>query len=428
MAKKIPTFTSDTVSSACSDISRIVEAKNLNQKSIDHGTSLEGALLIGRRLEQETAGYSISNLKGLLSPVGGHLHKRFGPRVGQSYLTRCIKLARAVPKGVPFRSELGLAHYESLARVANENLRLELMNVAADNRWSSSHIALHARYQSPQDAPSNREFRELMSNQEVWRFARAYTDACGIISLEKFVELYNSCAPKPVSIFEVNETIWKIRDESGRIDNPCMLSKDGELYLIAPELDDTVENNPYYYDDYGYSYRKYERHSEYTEEMRSLRERRVQDRKAAIFAGHEQYPIEKLDYEDVVCGYASYTRSVNNLKLYILNDCKLSAASLHAREDEFDFIMAKLLRSIGLNGMPTAQQTNEDAEFLLIVVRPDFYEQAKINKVSKLLAIVYENAPLWEFNGRSHAELRSKEAGGTPVPTLHREVQSRQAA
>lgn len=207
-----------------------------------------------------------------------------------------------------------------------------------------------------------------------------------------------------------------------------MLSKDGELYLIAPELDDTVENNPYYYDDYGYSYRKYERHSEYTEEMRSLRERRVQDRKAAIFAGHEQYPIEKLDYEDVVCGYASYTRSVNNLKLYILNDCKLSAASLHAREDEFDFIMAKLLRSIGLNGMPTAQQTNEDAEFLLIVVRPDFYEQAKINKVSKLLAIVYENAPLWEFNGRSHAELRSKEAGGTPVPTLHREVQSRQAA
>lgn len=112
MAKKIPTFTSDTVSSTCSDISRIVEAKNLNQKSIDHGTSLEGALLIGRRLEQETAGYSISNLKGLLSPVGSHLHKRFGPRVGQSYLTRCIKLARAVPKGVPFRSELGLAHYE----------------------------------------------------------------------------------------------------------------------------------------------------------------------------------------------------------------------------------------------------------------------------------------------------------------------------
>lgn len=134
MAKKIPTFTSDTVSSACSDISKIVEAKSLNQKRLDHETSLEGALLIGRRLEQETAGYPITNLKGLLSPVGSHLHKRFGPRVGQSYLTRCIKLARAVPKGVPFRSELGLAHYESLARVANENLRLELMNVAADNK------------------------------------------------------------------------------------------------------------------------------------------------------------------------------------------------------------------------------------------------------------------------------------------------------
>lgn len=324
MAKKIPTFTSDTVSSARSDISRIVEAKSLNQKGIDHETSLEGALLIGRRLEQKTAGYPVTNLKGLLSPVGAHLHKHYGPRLGQSYLTRCIKLARAVPKGAPFRSELDLTHYESLARVANEHLRLELMNVAADNRWSSSHIALHARYQSPQDAPSNREFRELESNQEVWRFARAYTDACGIISLEKFVELYNSYAPKPVSIFEVHETIWKIRDESGRIDNPCMLSKDGELYLIAPELDDTIEDNPYYYDDYGYCYRKYERHSEYTEEMRSLRERRVQSKKATIFAGHKQHSIKLLDYEDVVCGYASYTRAVEYLKQYILKISNLA--------------------------------------------------------------------------------------------------------
>lgn len=127
-------------------------------------------------------------------------------------------------------------------------------------------------------------------------------------------------------------------------------------------------------------------------------------------------------------GYASYTRAVEYLKLYILKDSKLSAASLHAREDEFDFIMAKLLRSIGLNGMPTAQQTIEDAEFLLIVVRPDFYEQAKIIKVSKLLTIVYEDAPLWEFNGRSHSELKSEKALEPPMTTIHRKVQSKQAA
>lgn len=97
MAKKIPTFTSDTVSSACSDISKIVEAKSLNQKRLDHETSLEGALLIGRRLEQETAGYPITNLKGLLSPVGGHLHKHYGPRLGQSYLARCISSLAPFP-------------------------------------------------------------------------------------------------------------------------------------------------------------------------------------------------------------------------------------------------------------------------------------------------------------------------------------------
>lgn len=113
--------------------------------------------------------------------------------------------------------------------------------------------------------------------------------------------------------------------------------------------------------------------------------------------------------------------------MYILKDAKLSAASLHAREDEFDFIMAKLLRSIGLKGMPTARQTNEDAEFLLIVVRPDYFKQRKIAEVSQLLTIIYENTPLWEFNGYSNVELRRKEAE-PPVPTAQRTVQSKQAA
>lgn len=363
MAKKIPTFTSDIVSSACSDISGIVEAKSLNQKGIDHGTSLEGALLIGRRLEQETAGYPISNLKGLLSPIGGHLRQHFAPRLGSSYLARCIKLARAVPENTPFRPELSLAHYESLARIANSDLRLELMNVAADNNWSASRVGLHARYQSPQDVLDSWKCREVESNQEIWRFARAYTDACGIISLDKFIELYNSCAPKPVSRFEVNETIWRIKNESGRIDNPCIMSENGSLYLIAPELDDAVDDTPYYYDDYGYSYRKYERHSEYTDEMRALRQQRVYSRRAAIFAGHKQHSIKKLKHENVICGHADYTRPVEYLKQYLLQDSKLSAAGLHAREDEFDFIMAKLLRSVGLNGIPTERQKAKTPHF-----------------------------------------------------------------
>lgn len=428
MAKKIPTFTSDIVSSACSDISGIVEAKSLNQKGIDHGTSLEGALLIGRRLEQETAGYPISNLKGLLSPIGGHLRQHFAPRLGSSYLARCIKLARAVPENTPFRPELSLAHYESLARIANSDLRLELMNVAADNNWSASRVGLHARYQSPQDVLDSWKCREVESNQEIWRFARAYTDACGIISLDKFIELYNSCAPKPVSRFEVNETIWRIKNESGRIDNPCIMSENGSLYLIAPELDDAVDDTPYYYDDYGYSYRKYERHSEYTDEMRALRQQRVYSRRAAIFAGHKQHSIKKLKHENVICGHADYTRPVEYLKQYLLQDSKLSAAGLHAREDEFDFIMAKLLRSVGLNGIPTERQKSEDTAFLLLIIRPEYYERREAALVSKLLSIVYENAPLWEFNGRSHAELRSEEVVEPLVSALHREVQSKQAA
>lgn len=90
--------------------------------------------------------------------------------------------------------------------------------------------------------------------------------------------------------------------------------------------------------------------------------------------------------------------------------------------------MTKLLRSVGLNGMPTAQQIAEDAAFLLIVVRPELYERKKTPEVSKLLSIIYEDAPLWEFNGRSHSELRSEEVLEPPVPISHREVQSKQAA
>lgn len=423
MAKKIPTLSPDIISSACSDISKIVEAKHLGQKNVNHEVSSEGALLIGRRLEQEIAGYPISNLNSLLSPIACHLKQHFSPSLGPTYLKRCIKLARIIPEDMPFRPELDLDHYQSLARIANKDLRLDLMNAAADNHWDASRIDRHARYRSPQDVLDARERRALESNQEVWRFARAYTDACGIISLDKLIELYNSYAPNPVSRFEVNETIWQIRNESGRIDNPCIISKDGMLYLIAPELDDAVDEAPYYHDDYGYSYRKYERHSEYTDEMRTLRERHVGTRMAAIFAGHERLPIKKLRYEEVINGSIKNIRSAEHLKQYVLKDPELKAAELHAREDEFDFIMTKLLRSVGLNGMPTAQQITEDAAFLLIVVRPEFYERKKTAEVSKLLSIIYEDAPLWEFNGRSNAELRSEEAAKRTMSISHRAPQ-----
>ena len=428
MAKKIPTLSPDIISSTCSDISKIVEAKHLGQKDANHEASSEGALLIGRRLEQEIAGYPISNLNSLLSPIACHLKQHFSSSLGPTYLKRCIKLARIVPVDMPFRPELDLDQYQSLARIANKDLRLDLMNVAADNHWDASRIDRHARYRGPQDVLDAWERRVLESNQEVWRFARAYTDACGIISLDKLIELYNSYAPNPVSRFEVNETIWQIRNESGRIDNPCIISKDGTLYLIAPELDDAVDEAPYYYDDYGYSYRKYERHSEYTDEMRTLRERRVGIRMAAIFAGHERLPIKKLRYEEIINGSIKNIRSAEHLKQYVLKDPELKAAELHAREDEFDFIMTKLLRSVGLNGMPTEQQITEDAAFLLIVVRPEFYERKKTAEVSKLLSIIYEDAPLWEFNGRSNAELKSEEAAEPLTSALHRIIQPKQAA
>ena len=404
MAKKIPTLSPDIISNTCSDISRIVEAKHLGQKGINHETSSEGALLIGRRLEQEIAGYPISNLNGLLSPIACHLKQHFSPSLGPTYLKRCIKLARIVPEDMGFRPELDLEHYQSLAHIADKDLRLDLMNVAADNHWSALRIDRHARYRSPQDTLDAWERRVLESNQEVRRFARAYTDACGIISLDELIELYNSCAPNPVSRFEINETIWQIRDESGQIDNPCIISRDRKLYLIAPELDDAVDEVPYYYDDYGYSYRKYERHSEYTGEMRALRERRVSIRMAAIFAGHERLPIKKLSYDEVICGHIKCSRSAERLK-------QLGEIS-----------------KVQTNGPPTAQQITEDAAFLLIVVRPEFYERNKTAEVSKLLSIIYEDAPLWEFNGRSHTELRNEEVVEPSVSTLHREVQSKQAA
>lgn len=90
--------------------------------------------------------------------------------------------------------------------------------------------------------------------------------------------------------------------------------------------------------------------------------------------------------------------------------------------------MTKLLRSVGLNGTPTAQQITEDTAFLLIVVRPEFYERNKTAEVSKLLSIIYEDAPLWEFNGRSNAELKTEEGTKSSIPNSHQTGPSKQAA
>lgn len=408
MAKNNPVFSQTTISNACSDIARIVEAKHLDQKDINHETSMVGALRIGRRLEQEGAGLPISRLNGLLSPIGKHLKSRFRPGLGPTYLTRCIKLARAVPDDIDFRPELDLEHYESLARIKDQDLRLELLNVAADNGWNTWRIELHAEYQGAQSVPHIWGYHHFEPNQEILRFARAYTDACGIISLEEFIRLYNSCAPKPVSRFEINETVWQLRSDSGKLDRPCIETEGETLYLIAPDFDDRQQEAPYHYDDYGYSYRSYERRSEYADEMRTLRQQRMNTRKAAILSGHKSHPIKVLGYDDVLCGLTDYSRAAEHLKQYVLRNQTLEAGKLHTQEDEFDFILLKLLRSVGLNGMPTERQIREDAIFLLLTIRPDIDDYDETLKVANLLSIIYKHAPIWELNGHSYAECSEK--------------------
>lgn len=414
MAKSAPTFSQHTISSVRSDVSKIVEDKHLDQKDINHETALEGALRIGRRLERECAGYPLSKLNGLLSPIGKHLRSCFRTGLGSTYLTRCIKLARAVPKDTDFRPELDLEHYESLARIKDKGLRLELMDAAADNGWDAWRIDLHGEYQDIQSIPDVWGYRHFEPNQEVMRFARAYTDVCGIISLDEFVELYNTCAPKPASRFEVNETVWQMRTDSGKLDRPCIISQGKTPYLVAPELYDDPKDIPYHYDDYGYSYRAYERRSEYAKEMRALHQQRMDIRRAVILSGHKSHPVKKLAYNDVLCGKAGYLHAADHIKQYMLGNQDLKASTLHAREDEFDFIFAKLLRSVGLNGMPTEQQIEEDAVFLIIVVRPDLDDRGEVCRIAKLLSTVYEHAPIWELNGHSFTECKGNAAHDAP--------------
>lgn len=428
MAKPTPTYSPDTISSVCLDVNRIIEDKHLDQKGINHEVSLDGALRIGRRLERECAGYPISKLGGLLSPVGKYLKARSHTKLGPTYLTRCIKLARAVPEHAEFRPELTLEHYETLARIKDETLRQELMNAAADNGWSTWRIELHSEYQDAQSVPSIWGRHQFKPNQEVLRFARAYTDVCGIISLDTFIELYNSCAPKPVSRFEVNETVWQISTDSGKLDRPCIISKGRTLYLVAPELYGKPQDTPYHHDDYGYSYRSYERRSEYVEEMRTLRQERTNARKAAILTGHKNHPIKKLDYDDVLCGHTKYLHAAENLKRYVLGTQGFDAATHHEREDEFDFILAKLLRSVGLYGMPSGHQIKEDAVFLMIAVRPDLDEYEEVSKIARLLFAIYKQAPIWELNGHSLTERANGELQGNSQSRRHQPEPSKQVA
>lgn len=428
MAKSTPTFSPNTISNACLDVSNIVEDMHLNQKDTNHEIALDGALRIGRRLERECAGYPISKLNGLLSPIGKHLKSRFRSKLGPTYLTRCIKFARALPDDADFRPELTLEHYEPLTRIKDEVLRLELMNVAADNDWDIWRIALHSTHQDIQTVPDVWGYHHFEPNQEVICFARAYTDACGIIPLEKFIELYNSCAPKPASKFEINETVWQLRSDSGKLDHPCIVSQDKTLYLVAPELYDDPEDVPYHVSDYGYSYRSYERRSEYAQEMRALRRQRTDAKKTAILSGHNKYPIKTLTYDDVICSHVMYLRTASHLKQYVMRDQGLKAGALHAREDEFDFIFAKLLRTVGLNGMPSEQQMEEDAAFLITVVRPDLDGRTEIHKIARFLSIIYKHAPIWELNGHSYADCKNEETQERADSRCHQPEKSRHAA
>lgn len=428
MAKPNPTFSPNTISNVYADVSKIVEDKHLDQKDISHEVFLDGMLLIGRRLERECIGYPVSKLNGLLSPIGKQLKGRFRANLGPAYLTRCIKLARTIPDHADYRLELTLKHYESLAHIKDETLRLELMNVAADNGWDTWRIDLHGKYQDMHSVPDAWGYHHFEPDQEVMRFARAYTDVCGIIPLEEFVELYNSCSPKPASKFEINETVWQIRSDSGKLDHPCITSQGNALYLVAPELYDDPEDAPYHYDDYGYSYRSYKRKSEYVEEMRALRRQRMNAQKATILSGHKNHPVKTLAYDDVLCGRAEHLRATSHLKQYVLRNQNIKANDLHAREDEFDFIFAKLLRAVGLNGMPSKQQIEEDAVFLMITVRPDLDTYEEMYKVAGLLSAVYRHAPIWEFNGHSCSECQDEKTPRNAGLRCRQTEESKQAA
>lgn len=179
-------------------------------------------------------------------------------------------------------------------------------------------------------------------------------------------------------------------------------------HLAARELSNSSVLNTYHFSDYQYSYACYERHSDFIQEVRERQTLKLETRRAAILAGHKEWPIKRLDSRAIECGFHPCERQIEHLKEAVFKNAEGDSRDLYYRQEGFDFAIAKLIRYVGLTGMASASQIDDDVAFLLVCSGFPYAESSQRDVVKNLLEPLYMQLPLWEFNGHSYADITAQ--------------------
>lgn len=405
MTKFSPSIPVQLVEELDSDIDAIIREHHLDQKGLTHAKRTAGAQLIGHIVNQAFANNLISHPTPLLNEVGKRLNARYVKGFSGVKLMDFARLEAAFPAGTPIRAELTSGQIDELARIDDDQLRMALMDIAADEKWSEWDIRLHGQGLDDALESNSYGYSSFEADADALRYIRAYVAAYGIIDIHEAQLLYCGGPGPNRASFAFDDTVLFLDRNYGKSGEPYVWKPKDGTFLIAPELVPENVNIRYHIDDYRYSYQPYSRQNEYAEEERSLRMDRIKMRRDHILKKHREAPAKEIDFDRVVHGDTSLERLSYQLKQVLAREYNDSRHRFSFCEGEFDYALEKLLRYVGMTGAPAAEDFEYDLEFLCSCIGLNGELCRNRECARNVLERIYQIAPIWEQNGHSTKDL-----------------------
>ena len=346
----------------------------------------------------------------LLSAVSRSLNAQFGRGFGVPCLRDWLEVYRAFPDRDEIRFELTWAHYLALSKESDCARRTQLMQKAIERKWSVASLAARIS-----NAPRGYGCQFEICDGLILDLARTYSCSCGILSVEELKSIYHEACNSPVDDFDFQETLLYMNTVSTDKDEPCLWKYQGITYVMDRALaDPTTTDEPRY--DYGCEWgwnRSYVRPSAFLGALRKSYEGYVERRRIELIGAHAGIPAgrpERTVGEAHGLPSLLHWRDVEHLREYCIGNVVAGRSNSDEYETAFARGIEQLVRHVSQHGIPSDDEIDEDASFLLARTHYsrdywDRHEHRSSQYVAGILKSIYWQVPLWEENGRSAQEL-----------------------
>ena len=352
----------------------------------------------------------------LLSAVSRSLNAQFGRGFGVPCLRDWLEVYRAFPDRDEIRFELTWAHYLALSKESDCARRTQLMQKAIERKWSVASLAARIS-----NAPRGYGCQFEICDGLILDLARTYSCSCGILSVEELKSIYHEACNSPVDDFDFQETLLYMNTVSTDKDEPCLRKYQGITYVMDRALaDQTTTDEPRY--DYGCEWgwnRSYVRPSAFLGALRKSYEGYVERRRIELIEAHAGIPASRPERTvGEAHGLPSllHWRDVEHLREYCIGNVVAGRSYSDEYETAFARGIEQLVRHVSQHGIPSDDEIDEDASFLLARTHYsrdywDRHEHRSSQYVAGILKSIYWQVPLWEENGRSARELDEESLG-----------------